>query len=342
MLVANSFDLWQKDTFFSAAEEVQQSADIMESAYRRWDREKREGLKSEDLDELCRELQTALGTAKWQLEEFEKAVRLSYRNRTVDVTMARHRQFVDAIESQISRVETGLRESFSEQGKQPLRWVNLNEEECNDLAAFLSGTLGTSQIMKDDRANSSFKENNCTKNEECHINKAANNKDIPYRTKRSKDVLASNKDAMYVIDIEPTEIVATRDDINCQVDGELDARRTWSSPDIGAWKVVVSNEDQQNNALVSNIEATPKDKGSRPFFWRQRCGDRPEAKGRILSTSQMRGIRWFNQIFGQVGGCQRQVQTHMQLKLSSVRFKLALMLTLFLIDLLIAPGQVER
>ncbi|GMP36513.1 hypothetical protein CsSME_00008621 [Camellia sinensis var. sinensis] len=140
--------------------------------------------------------------------------------------------------------------------------------------------------MKDDRANSSFKENNCTKNEECHINKAASKKDIPYRTKRSKDVLASNKDAMYVIDIEPTEIVATK----------LDARRTWSSPDIGAWKVVVSNEDQQNNALVSNIEATPKDKGSRPFFWRQRCGDRPEAKGRILSTSQMRGIRWFNQI----------------------------------------------
>lgn len=28
MLVANSFDLWQKDTFFSAAEEVQQSADM--------------------------------------------------------------------------------------------------------------------------------------------------------------------------------------------------------------------------------------------------------------------------------------------------------------------------
>lgn len=27
MIVANSFDLWQKDTFFSAAEEVQESAD---------------------------------------------------------------------------------------------------------------------------------------------------------------------------------------------------------------------------------------------------------------------------------------------------------------------------
>lgn len=28
MMVANSFDLWQKDTFFTAAEEVQHSADM--------------------------------------------------------------------------------------------------------------------------------------------------------------------------------------------------------------------------------------------------------------------------------------------------------------------------
>jgi hypothetical protein len=39
----------------------------MESAYRVWTREKREGSESEDLDELSRELQTALGTAKWQV-----------------------------------------------------------------------------------------------------------------------------------------------------------------------------------------------------------------------------------------------------------------------------------
>jgi hypothetical protein len=39
----------------------------MESAYRMWTREKREGSKPEDLDQLSRELQTALGTAKWQV-----------------------------------------------------------------------------------------------------------------------------------------------------------------------------------------------------------------------------------------------------------------------------------
>nr|GMD74261.1 syntaxin/T-SNARE family protein [Ipomoea batatas] len=66
MLVANSFDLWQKDIFFSAAEEVQKSADIMESAYRTWLRERREGVAPQFLDELRGELQMALGTAKWQ------------------------------------------------------------------------------------------------------------------------------------------------------------------------------------------------------------------------------------------------------------------------------------
>lgn len=33
MMVANSFDLWQKDSFFSAAEEVQESADAYVSLF---------------------------------------------------------------------------------------------------------------------------------------------------------------------------------------------------------------------------------------------------------------------------------------------------------------------
>lgn len=39
----------------------------MESAYRTWVRARREGLIPEHLDELSRELQMALGTAKWQV-----------------------------------------------------------------------------------------------------------------------------------------------------------------------------------------------------------------------------------------------------------------------------------
>ncbi|XP_023531163.1 uncharacterized protein LOC111793489 isoform X2 [Cucurbita pepo subsp. pepo] len=143
MLVARSFDLWQKDAFFSAAEEVQESADILESIYRTWLRERKARLMLDDLDAFTRELRTALGTTKWQLEEFEKAVRLSYRHHGDDTKLERHRQFIDAIENQIFCVEESLREYFVEEGKQPLKWVNLNEEECDDLAAFLSGTTAT-------------------------------------------------------------------------------------------------------------------------------------------------------------------------------------------------------
>ena len=39
----------------------------MESAYRMWIKERREGLKTADSAEVCRELQSALGTAKWQV-----------------------------------------------------------------------------------------------------------------------------------------------------------------------------------------------------------------------------------------------------------------------------------
>lgn len=40
----------------------------MESSYRTWLRARREKWKQEDLDELSRELQMALGTAKWQVD----------------------------------------------------------------------------------------------------------------------------------------------------------------------------------------------------------------------------------------------------------------------------------
>ena len=95
------------------------------------------------------------------MEEFEKAVRLSYRHGD-DTTTTRHRQFISAIESQISQVEAALRESFSEEGKQPLRWVNLDEEERDDLAAFLSGTCQTMQSNKDEcvEVTSSLKSSN--------------------------------------------------------------------------------------------------------------------------------------------------------------------------------------
>ncbi|KAK1268443.1 hypothetical protein QJS04_geneDACA006332 [Acorus gramineus] len=149
--MASIFDLWEKDPFFAAAEEVQESSDRspslfeqcrMESVYRKWNHERKNQSNSY---EIRRELQTALGTAKWQvlmkLEEFERAVRTndgSLSTSTEDGTTARRDQFVAAIGHRISLVEAVLEESAIGDGGASLRWVCLDEGERDELALFLS------------------------------------------------------------------------------------------------------------------------------------------------------------------------------------------------------------
>ncbi|KAK6151449.1 hypothetical protein DH2020_014084 [Rehmannia glutinosa] len=282
MLVANSFDLWQKDTFFSAAEEVQQSADIMESAYRTWLRARREGLIPQHLDELGRELQMALGTAKWQLEEFEKAVRLSYRNNGDDITITRHKQFVSAIEDQISRIETALRESLNVEGKKPFRWVNLDEEECDDLALFLSGTPGTSQRIKDEGIKMGTvvisSNNKSNTKEDCSFSSEVS-------SKVNTPNLTNNEDINCFREQQESKFIETGDEISCQADNITSNRRAWSSPDKNSLEIVIDNDDRRKNAL---IEVTPKEKGFKPFFWRSRGENYPGAK--------MKMINWIDQV----------------------------------------------
>ncbi|KAF5742886.1 hypothetical protein HS088_TW09G00948 [Tripterygium wilfordii] len=278
MMVLNSFDLWQKDAFFSAAEEVQESADVMESAYRLWLRKRREGKTPEHLDELSRELQTALGTAKWQLEEFERAVRLSHGRHYDNIKSSRHRQFVAAIESQISHVEEALMEAFSGNGKLPLQWVNLDENERDDLAMFLSGTSQTSETS----TRGSLMENYHRR------------KDLDLNTNLSRDItdemegsnVTTRKDADCIIDIEEKETFGTRDDIICQFDKATGSRRTWSTPNFGALKIVIPDEDNQRSRLMPSVDATPKEKGSKSIFW-QRSKDHALANGAVNVFSQV-------------------------------------------------------
>ncbi|XP_058113761.1 uncharacterized protein LOC131256751 isoform X2 [Magnolia sinica] len=347
-MVENCFDRWQKDEFFSAAEAVQESADVMVSIYRTWERERREGFQSDDSDELRRELHTTLGTAKWQLEEFEKAVKMSHRYGSSDHTVSRHRQFVIAIEDQISRIEKALQDSLIEEGKQPLRWVQLDEEERDDLAAFLSSAPGTLQEIKN--GHSSFgptMENNYlgtqpTEDAEIHV-------DADF-VKGFKEIVTISKDASYVVELEAKELPKTKDEMHNYGEGSNGPTRTWSSPDIGSWKIVIADEDVERNTsearpetpthafnvcgLVTSIESTTKSKWLRNNFRKAKAGEHLLPK-RVSSYLNSRGITRFSQginmltersrncfssckedsnvshvqqLFGRVGGFKRQVQ----------------------------------
>uniref|UniRef100_A0A1S4E2P4 Syntaxin 6/10/61 N-terminal domain-containing protein n=1 Tax=Cucumis melo TaxID=3656 RepID=A0A1S4E2P4_CUCME len=317
MLVANSFDLWKKDGFFSAAEQVQESADTMEFAYRTWIRERREGLSPDDLDELRREVQTALGTAKWQvgyLEEFEKAVRVNCRSRSEEHLLERHRLFIAAIGNQISHVEAALRKSYDKEGRQPLRWVNLNEEECNDLATFLSGVSEVPQSAKTESslcrssAKSSIYENHervvadMNPTSTCSLSNSS-------KMKGNKYVDAVDIDSSKVKDLEVKENFGRVDDALCKMDRSTKVRRA-SPPTVPDLQIVIVDENQERKQSITSLEVSRKGK-SGPVFWKRGCGK-------------------FSQLFGRVQQRQMYRPWHLQLA-CSVQFTLALMLTIFLI-----------
>ncbi|KAK7383200.1 hypothetical protein VNO78_28873 [Psophocarpus tetragonolobus] len=160
--MASNFDRWEKDPFFNAAEEVQESADRMESTYRTWMHATKDASCMWNCDELCRDLRTALGTAKWQLEEFERAVRSSYGKGSSEEVRNRHRDFIAAIEVKIMKVENVLSELVVPGGKASLPWLHLDEGEQNELALFLSGKpVANSMDIEDPRLCDNVSDSNC-------------------------------------------------------------------------------------------------------------------------------------------------------------------------------------
>ncbi|CAH8390756.1 unnamed protein product [Eruca vesicaria subsp. sativa] len=120
------------------------------------------------------------------MAEFESAIRLSHGHcRDDTTTLTRHKHFFSAIKNQVNRVQSAL----CENGEQPLCWVDLNKEECDDLAMFLSVSSQTSESFSSESINLS----------RCH--------------------------------------------------------------------------EKGKKRFVSDIEATPKEKGYKPLFWIQRCRD---------------------------------------------------------------------
>jgi hypothetical protein len=147
--MASAFHQWVADPLFSAAEVVQDSADRMESVFRLLQHE--QSLAQVDhpdpkllasVEYHTRDLATSLETAKWQLEDFEREVNLSAmsdKSQTKQNVISRHKQFIRAIAAQIVHVEKTLHDTSAGEPARNAKWVNLNEQDRDGLAMFLSG-----------------------------------------------------------------------------------------------------------------------------------------------------------------------------------------------------------
>ncbi|CAN4115148.1 unnamed protein product [Withania somnifera] len=209
------FDRWEKDPFFSAAEEVQESADRMESTYRTWIHALKDTSGRWNSDELWRDLRTTLGTTKWQLEEFERAACSSYDSTSTDDAKERHGEFVVAIDNQIKKVEKSLNESSLSQGNQ---WVCLDERELDELAVFLSGPS----------TSSSFSDKSSVKVDEVEQKPALWEEDC------KQGMPEYSKSSSNLVDGSQVEINDEKFPGHCKTAS--------ACGDIGAWKIAVADD----------------------------------------------------------------------------------------------------
>ncbi|OEL29217.1 hypothetical protein BAE44_0009764 [Dichanthelium oligosanthes] len=243
MAAPGGLEQWQKDGFFQAAEEVQESADLMESIYRTWMRERSNGSSSEEL------------------EQFERAVSSSSDKYSMEEgTMARRQQFVVAIEDQISRVEKEINGSSMENGRRGLNWVKLDDEEREDLVAFLSAPAEFYSEMKS--TDSSY-----------HI--PSRQKNLPIGMNDHRDAALIIKD---IHEVPPREISSVKSDV-CGLADQLHGHRTKSSSGDGHWKIDIGNEMDDDRKLSPNgVQASSQTTA---------------LSGIRRSTESLTRVRWF-------------------------------------------------
>lgn len=152
--MAEGFGRWESDLLFPAAECVQDSADRMEGVYRLLLHERKvmqDGTSDAKFHapiQYERDVITALGTTKWQLEQFEREVNaaaFSDKSKSRENAILKFRQFIRAIADQISQVEESL-ESLRLGSSRTPKHLYSSEHDGDGLASFLSGS------SKDDHA----------------------------------------------------------------------------------------------------------------------------------------------------------------------------------------------
>ncbi|XP_027902040.1 uncharacterized protein LOC114162371 isoform X1 [Vigna unguiculata] len=226
--MASSFDRWEKDPFFSAAEEVQESSDRMESIYRTWIHTMKDASSLWNCDEARRDLQTAIGTATWQLEEFERATRLSYSKVSTEDARNRHRDFVDAIRDKISNVEHLLLEPVHSGTKASLPWPRLDEGERDELASFLSGT--SAAVSKNPAK--------------------CNSRDGENVQLSDKDSIPNCSSNLHISSGWGSSDVAQEKSLGHR-------RAATADPDIGSWQITVTDGVQESNSSNGSSSLNP-------------------------------------------------------------------------------------
>lgn len=353
MAAPGGLEQWQKDGFFQAAEEVQESADLMESTYRTWMHERNSGANSEEVNDLQRELQTVLGTAKWQLEQFERAVRLSSDKYSLEAgTVARRQQFIVAIEDQISRIEKATNDSSVENGRRGLNWVKLDEDEQDDLVAFLSAPaqLSGETRKREGSYHSPHRQKNVLVSAKNHMDAAGISKD--WHTFEASpigisDIVSGVRGVAEHLNVHRTNLSSSDDHWKINIADEKDDKK------LSPKRVEVSSQTTTLSGILKSTESLSRMRWFRNSLWKPKSDEHLPLRYDVPNQLDFRNMTLLVQRFnglaersrscfniwkensrnsGRTGGLHIQGQQHStQFGGRSIRITLLLVLSIFLI-----------
>ena len=90
-----------------------------------------------------------------------------------------------------------------------------------------------------------------------------------------------------MIEIKADAASRSNDDVVSQTDRITSTRKTWTTPNYGVLKIAIADEGEQRDKPTWTVDATPKEKGFRNLFWKQKFEEYPQA---------MRAVCMFNQV----------------------------------------------
>jgi hypothetical protein len=175
-----------------------------------------------------------------QLEQFERAVRLSNDKYSLEAgTVSRRRQFIVAIGDQISRVEKATNDSKIENGSRGLNWVKLDEDEQNDLVAFLSAPA---QLSRE------------TRKREGSYHSPPRQKNVLVGANNHMDMAGISKDRR----TSPMEISNVESEVRGLAE-QLNVHRTNLSSSDEHWKINIGDDkDDERKLSPKRVEVSSK------------------------------------------------------------------------------------
>jgi hypothetical protein len=228
------------------------------------------------------------------LEQFERAVRLSNDKYSLEAgTVSRRRQFIVAIGDQISRVEKATNDSKIENGSRGLNWVKLDEDEQNDLVAFLSAPaqLSRETRKREGSYHSPPRQKNVLVGANNHMDMAGISKDRRTSPMEISNVESEVRGLAEQLNVHRTNLSSSDEHWKINIGDDKDDERKLSPK-----RVEVSSKTTTLSGILKGTEYLTRMRWLRNSLWKSKSDEHLPLRYDVPNQLDLRGVTLLAQV----------------------------------------------